>query len=745
MTMKEKPVETIDVNPKPKSRAHIPKISRQYKNDYTGLTYNLKSFTYDIVVFLFNILFTIFFREIKVRGGYNIPPNGTPTILVCAPHANQFIDPSLVMTTTRKLAATHGSSRGRQACFVTAASSLKLKLVGFFGRCMGSVPVERAQDNLKPVSSNIEIYAPDLINNSTLIKGRCRTGENISPQFTKRFNAKGLLGLPNYLSNAQIAKVVDDETIILSSPFKSSNPKVREYLEEGTTFKYAKPIDNTQVFQNVFDHLHTKGCVGIFPEGGSHDRPSLLPIKAGVAIMALGAVAADPSMTVSVVPVGLHYFHRDKFRSRAVLEYGEPILVNGEMGKQYALNSRETVSKLLTKITDALFSVTENAPDFDTLMTIQAARRLYQRSKLTLSLPVIVEINRRLLVGYSKFKDDERIINLKKMVHEYNDKLFAMGLKDHQVMSLHTGPLETIRCLFYIVSRVARLSVFFALSLPGSILFTPIFVGCSIYSKKKAREGLKKSLVKIKGTDLLATWKLIVALIMAPILYVTYSLMLVSIASKNEISIWVPSSSPIIQFFYFYAILVFISYSSLKTGEIGMDLFKSLRPLFITLFYPKQKIEEIQTTRKKLSLEITTICNELGPHVFKDFDQFATTNKLTDESDSKLTVRGRHQEQTPDFLKIQHDSIRGRSSDRDVGSSRSSSVGSVVSRISSALSRVNSRGSLSNVPILSEGRSNYRYVYDSSSSDSDNEDATGNSKITSLIREKWEASHAKGE
>ena len=28
--------------------------------------------------------------------------------------------------------------------------------------------------------------------------------------------------------------------------------------------------------------------VGIFPEGGSHDRPDLLPIKAGISIMALG-------------------------------------------------------------------------------------------------------------------------------------------------------------------------------------------------------------------------------------------------------------------------------------------------------------------------------------------------------------------------------------------------------------------------------------------------------------------------
>ena len=40
----------------------------------------------------------------------------------------------------------------------------------------------------------------------------------------------------------------------------------------------------------VFDHLLDDGCIGIFPEGGSHDRPDLLPLKAGVAVMALGAM-----------------------------------------------------------------------------------------------------------------------------------------------------------------------------------------------------------------------------------------------------------------------------------------------------------------------------------------------------------------------------------------------------------------------------------------------------------------------
>ena len=707
---------------------HVPQASRRYKNSYNGFVYNIHTWLYDVSVFLFNILFTIFFREIKVRGAYNVPEVGVPTILVCAPHANQFIDPALVMSQTRLLKTSAGKSRSRMPCFVTAESSFKKRFISFFGHAMGGIPVPRIQDNLKPVDENLEIYAPDLKNHPEIIKGRSKNPQTTPVNFTKRFSAKSLLGLPDYLSNAQIKEIPDDETIILSAPFRT----------------YAEKIDNTETFQSVFDHLHTKGCVGIFPEGGSHDRPSLLPIKAGVAIMALGAVAADPTMKVAVVPCGLHYFHRNKFRSRAVLEYGEPIVVDGKYGEMYKNSPRETVSKLLKKITNSLFSVTENAPDYDTLMVIQAARRLYQPVKVRLPLPAIVEINRRLLFGYSKFKDDPRIIHLKKLVYDYNRKLDSVGLKDHQVMQLKTTKLEALRCFVTLIVRLIKFSVFAILSLPGSILFTPIFIICRVYSEKKAKEGLKKSLVKIKGTDLLATWKLIVALILAPILYVTYSILLIILARKQHYCrIWVPSNNAFIQFVYFYALLVFTTYSSLKTGEIGVDLFKSLRPLFVSIVYPGKKIEEIQTTRKNLSLELTAVCNDLGPLVFPDYDKLAT---------EIFSKRDGYDVSSDAESSISRMSVQSRS--------RSSSIHSIGSLASNALSRVNSRGSLTDIPIFSDAKQgqwksegetsededefdekNPAIVQTAQSSDLNKENSRNtniSSKIASLVRQKRE-------
>ena len=65
----------------------------------------------------------------------------------------------------------------------------------------------------------------------------------------------------------------------------------------------------------VFKRLHERGAVGIFPEGGSHDRTEMLPLKAGFTIMALGALARHPELPLYIVPTGLYYFRAHAFRS----------------------------------------------------------------------------------------------------------------------------------------------------------------------------------------------------------------------------------------------------------------------------------------------------------------------------------------------------------------------------------------------------------------------------------------------
>lgn len=112
--------------------------------------------------------------------------------------------------------------------------------------------------------------------------------------------------------------------------------------------------------------------------------------------MALGALAANPSLDLKIVTCGLNYFHPHRFRSRAVVEFGEPLTVPPELVEMYkrgGADKREACGKLLDTIYDALKNVTLNSPDYETLMVRYLHFFFFYfvkyspRNKLTNSLP----------------------------------------------------------------------------------------------------------------------------------------------------------------------------------------------------------------------------------------------------------------------------------------------------------------------------------------------------------------------
>ncbi|KAE9404280.1 hypothetical protein BT96DRAFT_989555 [Gymnopus androsaceus JB14] len=165
--------------------------------------------------------------------------------------------------------------------------------------------------------------------------------------------------------------------------------------------------------------------------GGSHDRMDFLPFKAGVSVMALGAMVNDPTCQVKIVSVGLNYFYPHKFRSRAVIEFGSAMDVPPEL------------------------MVTFRAPDYNTLMLIQVVRRLFKMPTQHLTLGQVVELNRRLLNGYTHFKDEPRIQRLREDVLKYNWSLRNLGIRDHQVPRAQKATWKTLGLLLSISCRSA--------------------------------------------------------------------------------------------------------------------------------------------------------------------------------------------------------------------------------------------------------------------------------------------------
>ncbi|KAF7864286.1 uncharacterized protein EAF02_010254 [Botrytis sinoallii] len=588
----------------------------------------MTNWIYDVFLWTFSILVDLFFREVHPRGAWKVPRRG-PVIFVAAPHANQFVDPLILMRTLR-------NECHRRAAFLIAAKSMGRFIVGWFARKVGAVPVGRALDMVKPGSGTI--YLPDPINDPLLIRG-------VGTKFDgKEVQIGGLLVLPTMdgtAANTEIAEVISAEEMRLKKPFKGRNAMIqltgRTDIDEngkfgdqsvkgtnegfeGSKYKTAPKVDQTQVYDAVFDRLKGGGAVGIFPEGGSHDRTELLPLKAGVAIMALGSLAANPDSGLQIVPCGMNYFHAHKFRSRAVIEFGNPIEVPKELVELYKSGDRRgAVSQLLDIVYQALVAVTVTSPDYDTLMLIQAARRLYNPTGKKLPLPMVVELNRRLVKGYTHYKDDPRIVSLKKSVLDYNRQLRYMNLKDHQVEYAKFSVPKAVFLLFYRLGKLAVLSIGV---IPGLVLFAPVFIASKIISIKKSKEALAASTVKLQGRDVMATWKLLVALAFAPILYNFYTIILAYWTYKNRVQGYVPEWVPLYAIFVFgYILFPAITFAALRFGEVGMDIAKSLRPLIVALNPSSSNvIFKLRERRAQLSAQVTDVINTLGPEMFPDFD-----------------------------------------------------------------------------------------------------------------------------
>lgn len=267
----------------------------------------------------------------------------------------QFLDPLLLMSEVRR-------ESGRRISFLIAEKSMKRKFIGQAARLMQSISVVRAQDMARNGTGTVMVDKDDPC---TLI--------GTDTHFKKEFESRMQIMLSREYGNvcAEIVEVIDDTHLRLK---KELNKKATDQLiakGQPTRFKCLPHVDQTRMYSSVYQKLKEGGSLGIFPEGGSHDRTDLLPLKAGVSIMALGAISANPDLKLAIVPVGLSYFHPHRFRSRAVVEFGSPIAIPREhvrMFEQGGDDKRTAINKVMDLVVDGLKSVTVRAPDVETLM-----------------------------------------------------------------------------------------------------------------------------------------------------------------------------------------------------------------------------------------------------------------------------------------------------------------------------------------------------------------------------------------
>ena len=106
---------------------------------------------------------------------------------------------------------------------------------------------------------------------------------------------------------------------------------------------------NAGAFEAIDQALKESTVIALFPEGESLDAIGLRDLRSGVARMAVSAIdASDEDLGLLIVPLGVTYEDRDRFRSRASSIIGAPIDV-GQVLAPVGTDNARTASQVLMK------------------------------------------------------------------------------------------------------------------------------------------------------------------------------------------------------------------------------------------------------------------------------------------------------------------------------------------------------------------------------------------------------------
>lgn len=488
-----------------------------------------------------------------------------------------------------------------------------MPVVGDFARIMGCIPVVRPQDSvLKGVGKVKLADAANVAADSaagqtedspkkqyTLIGEGTSFTAQVTPGDQVRFQGQSVKdsGVP-----VKIVKVVSDTELLLDAPFvNSKNAPVFEF----STFGIFKKVDQSVTFAKVYTHLKRGNSIGIFPEGGSHDRTDLLPLKAGVGIMALG-VKDKYNINAHVVPVGLSYFRGHRFRGRVTVEFGTPITVDEQLMKLYEQDKREACNTFLHRVEDGMRSVIVTAPNYNIMQLVFTARRLFQRSGVRLSARETLDLNRRFAEGYKILSTipsaSEDLEDIQKKLDEYNRTLKMMGLKDHQVPFISWWTIHDV-----IGSALYGFLIFALASIPSFVLNAPVGFLARYVAHGEQKKALEGSKVKVAARDVLLSKKIQFSIVAVPTLWFIYLLAAVLFTD------WYWSS--IILLLLSFPLFSFFGVRSVEAGIIEL---KTVRPLFYRLLPSHKKTQdELPMKRLQLQKDIRDFVRKYKPQLGK--------------------------------------------------------------------------------------------------------------------------------
>lgn len=321
--------------------------------------------------------------------------------------------------------------------------------------------------------------------------------------------------------------------------------------------------------------------MGIFPEGVSHAESKILKLKTGAARIAL-TVSARGNTSVRIIPCGLNYIHRHRFRSQVLIEFGPPINIDADWVAAYREDNQATVRKLTDHLAQALAAVTLNAPDWRTLRFTQTARRLYKPSSVILSPGDYVKLTRRFVERYDEFASDPEMQVLQRAVEDYQARLDMLGLKDYQLRK----PITLGDAFRKIVIRALTMLALLPLAIPGALLHLPVGWIAAAVGERFSYE-----------MDDIATLKVFATILLLPILY-----LIIAILIGVNFGFWWSLAAMVGLTFSFFA--------SVRLIEAEAGLFVSILSV-LRLARLGSEVDDLRATRTALVTEVRALVDRM--------------------------------------------------------------------------------------------------------------------------------------
>jgi glycerol-3-phosphate O-acyltransferase/dihydroxyacetone phosphate acyltransferase len=209
------------------------------------------------------------------------------------------------------------------------------------------VPVKRAQDDAKAGKGRIEFVSPPEAAAAAATDREVEV-KGTDTAFTRELAVGDKIRPPGTASALKVKRIDGDDVLVVEA---GNLPADFAFPAEGVSVTYdiLKHTPLHVVFGRVLERLSAGGAVGIFPEGGSHDRTDLLPLKVGVALIAYSALEKDGT-NVPIIPVGLNYYGAHRWRGRAVVEYGRPIYIEPSTLTDYKAGGAKVGAGLISSV-----------------------------------------------------------------------------------------------------------------------------------------------------------------------------------------------------------------------------------------------------------------------------------------------------------------------------------------------------------------------------------------------------------